>query len=514
VRAIYVRLGARRLEWAKAEELATLLGAMKAKTPVYCHAHSLSNASLMFTLKGCTKTWLSPAGDVDAIGISTQNVYFKSLLDKLGVKADFLAIGKYKSAAESFLRDGPSDAARAEWLETLGSIRDRWLETVRAVRPEVVESLETGPFGARAALERKLVDALGDEHEARADVLTRFATEDTKIAFGPDKDTKAGDTFADILAMLAGAEEGASHRPHIAVVPLSGAITMAADGLFESEGITERGLARTVERLIDDDLVRAVVLRIDSPGGSALASDLMWSRLRELGRRKPIVTSVGSMAASGGYYLACAAQHIVAEPTSIVGSIGVVGGKIVIGPALEPYGVYTVTLTTGTDANRAAYESPLLPWDEGTRARVYDQMLGVYDLFVDRVAEGRKRPREQVLAVAEGRIFSGRQGLDNGLVDQLGGLAEALKWARERSGLGQSAPVTVEGAGDGLLSALGLDADASMEQFSSALENHRRRLFRPLAMTPLAYRPWVSAVVPLLGHERVLALSTFATLEP
>jgi protease-4 len=490
------------------------MGAIKGKTPVYCHAHSLSNASLMFTLKGCTKTWLSPAGDVDAIGISTQIVYFKSLLDKLGVKADFLAVGKYKSAAESFLRDAPSDAARAEWLETLGAIRDRWLETVRSVRPDVVERLETGPWGAGAALEHKLVDALGDEHEARAEALTRFAAADTRVVFGPDKGTKAADTFADILAMLAGAEEGASHRPHIAVVPLSGAITMASDGLFESEGITERGVARTIERLLDDDLVRAIVLRIDSPGGSALASDLMWSRLRELGRRKPIVTSVGSMAASGGYYLACAAEHIIAEPTSIVGSIGVVGGKIVFGPALEPYGVHTVTLSPGPDANRAVYESPLSPWDEGTRARVYDQMHGVYDLFVSRVAEGRKRPKEQILAVAEGRIFSGKQGLDNGLVDELGGLSEALKWARQRAGLDASAPVTVEGASDGLLAALGLDAEATMEQFSAAMERHRRGLFAPLAMTPLAYRPWVSAIVPLLGHERVLALSPITMIEP
>ncbi|MGC4064492.1 MAG: S49 family peptidase [Polyangiaceae bacterium] len=256
------------------------------------------------------------------------------------------------------------------------------------------------------------------------------------------------------------------------------------------------------------------MLRIDSPGGSALASDLMWSRLRELGKRKPIVTSVGSMAASGGYYLACAADHIIAEPTSIVGSIGVVGGKIVFGPALEPYGVYTVTLSPGPDENRAVYESPLSPWDEGTRARVYDQMHDVYELFVSRVAEGRKRPKERIFAVAEGRIFSGKQGLENGLVDQLGGLAEALKWARERAGLDAAAPVTVEGASDGLLSALGLDADASMAQFSAAVERQRRGLFAPLAMTPLAYRPWVSAVVPLLGHERVLALSPITMVEP
>jgi protease-4 len=491
-----------------------VLGAIKAKTPVYCHAHSLSNATLWLTLQGCTKTWLSPAGDVDAVGISTQIVYFKTLLSKLGVKADFLAVGKYKSAAESFLRDEPSEAARQEWLETLGSIRERWFKAVEAARPQAVGSLETGPWGARAALERKLVDALGDEQQAREEALSRGGSRDTKVAFGAGKKPGAGDAFAEVLSLLSGVDEGASQRPHIAVVPLSGSITMASDGLFESEGITERGVARTVERLIKDDHVRAVVLRIDSPGGSALASDLIWSRLRALGQKKPVVTSVGSMAASGGYYLACASARIIAESTSIVGSIGVVGGKIVFGPALEPYGVYTVTLSPGPDPNRAAYESPLVVWDDATRARVHEQMRSVYELFVDRVVEGRRLARERVLAVAEGRIFSGQQGLANGLVDELGGLTEALAWARKRAGLGAEAPVTVEGPSDGLLSALGLDAEATSEQFSASLERHRRRLWSPLGMVPKEYVPWVSAITPLLGHERVLVLSPLLMSSP
>jgi protease-4 len=513
-KAIYLRLGGNRLGWAKVEELGALLGQVKQKTPVYCHAHSLSNTGLWLTLKGCSKTWLSPAGDVEAIGLSTQIVYFKTLLDKLGVKADFLAVGKYKSAAESFLRDEPSDAARAEWLETLGSIRSSWLEAIAATRPDVVASLETGPWGAREAVERKLVDALGDEQEARRDALSRARATETKVAFGSDKKPGPGVAVSEILHLLSGVDEGASNKPHIAVVPLSGSITMGSDGLFAADGIAERAVSRTIERLIDDDAVQAVVLRIDSPGGSALASDLIWSRLRELGRVKPVIASVGGMAASGGYYLACAAQRIVAESTSIVGSIGVVGGKLVFGPALEPYGVHTVTLAPGSEASRVSYESPLVPWDDATRARVFAQMRQVYDLFVDRVTEGRKLKRERVLEIAEGRVFSGKQGLTNGLVDELGGLVEALAWARQQAGLDAQAPVTVEGQGDGFLAALGLDAEASSAQLVESLERQRRRLWSPLAMVPEAWVPWVAGVSPLLEHETVLALSPMMTTQP
>jgi protease-4 len=311
----------------------------------------------------------------------------------------------------------------------------------------------------------------------------------------------------EILKLLSGVDADASGKPHIAVVPLSGSITMGSgEALFESDGISERGASRTIQRLIEDDAVRAVVLRIDSPGGSALASDLIWSRLRELGRTKPLIASVGGMAASGGYYLACAADRIVAESTSIVGSIGVVGGKIVFGPALEPLGIHTVTLTPGPDANRVAYESPLVAWDDGTRERVREQMLQVYELFVDRVTEGRNIQRERVLEAAEGRVFSGRQGLERGLVDALGGLTDALDWARKEAGLDAQAPVTVEGQGDGLLATLGLDAEASAEQFAASVERRQKRLYGPLAAVPKEWLPWVVGLSPLLEQERVLTL--------
>lgn len=506
-KSVLVRLGAHRLNFAQAEELGALLANVRRSRPVVCHANALSNSTLWFTLKGCDRTWLSPAGDVDAIGIGTQMVYVKKLLDSLGVKADFLAVGKWKSAAEMFLRDEPSDAARQEWLETLGGMRQSWLEGVNAARPAAAESLENGPWGARAALDRHLVDALGDDVAAMDDAKKRGNTRNTKVGYGVGKKPGSEQAFSEMLRLLSGVDDGGGARAHIAVVPLAGSITMGSEGLFEGDGIVHQSTVRTLDRLIEEDDARAVVLRIDSPGGSALASDLLWLRLRRLAEVKPVVVSVGSMAASGGYYLACAADRIFAEKTSIVGSIGVVGGKIVFGPALEQYGVRAVTLSPSPDPNRVVYESPLSAWDDATRARILEQMTGVYDLFVDRVAEGRKLPREQIQELAQGRIYDGVKGKELGLVDEIGGLEQALDWARKQTGLDRQSPVTVEGPSDGLLAALGLDAQASISEFSAAVERQRRRLWSPMALVPRAFAPLVAGVSPLLSHERVLALS-------
>lgn len=510
VRAVLVRLGTRRLNFPQVEELGEDLATIRRSRPVVCHAHTLSNAMLWLTLRGCDRTFLSPAGDVDAIGIGTQIVYFRKLLDSLGVKADFLAVGKWKSAAESFLRDEPSDAARQEWLETLGGMRKSWIDGVAAARPAAVESVESGPWGARAALDHHLVDELGDDQAALSDAKKRGNVSQSKVVFGSGKKPGPELAFTEILQLLSGIDEGAASRPHVAVVPLSGAITMGSEGLLEGDGIVHDSTVRTIERLIDDDAVRSVVLRIDSPGGSALASDLLWLRLRRLTARKPVVVSVGGMAASGGYYLASAADRIFAQETSIVGSIGVVGGKIVIGPALESYGVHAVTLSPSPEPSRVVYSSPLVAWDDSTRTRIYDQMKGVYDLFVDRVVEGRKLDRDRVLALAEGRIYTAARGKELGLVDELGGLGRALEWARSRAGLEDTAPVTVEGPSDGLLSALGLDTQASLPEFSAAVERQRRRLWSPLTMAPKPLVPLLTGMTPLLANERVLVLAPIA----
>ncbi len=216
-------------------------------------------------------------------------------------------------------------------------------------------------------------------------------------------------------------------------------------------------MSRLLSRAEKDDAVKAVVLRIDSPGGSALASDLIWHALRKVRAKKPVVVSVGGMAASGGYYISSAATQIFAEPTSILGSIGVVGGKIAVGDALERIGVHAETFPArkgpGTAA-RAASSSPLTGWDEPTRVRVLETMTGIYELFLARVAEGRKTTPDKIAPFAEGRLFSGAQAKEKGLVDDLGGLSDACAKARALAGLPADAAVEVFSGRTGFFEAL------------------------------------------------------------
>jgi len=298
------------------------------------------------------------------------------------------------------------------------------------------------------------------------------------------------------------------------VVPAEGAITMAPGGPLQQGGITASALGKTLRRMERDDSVKAVVLRINSPGGSPLASDLLWHDMMALQKKKPLIVSVGNMAASGGYYIACAGQRIFAERTSIVGSIGVFGGKINVGPAIEPFGIHAETFAASPEpgaAERAAFNSPLTAWDDATRERVRAQMQGIYDLFIARVAHGRHLEVEKVRASAEGHIWSGDQGLERGLVDEIGGLADALAAARKAAHLDADAPVSVEGGRESLLDSLLLGDDASDADAAAAFE---RLSAAPaaawLATVPVELRSFVSAFAPLSEREHVAAALPYA----
>jgi protease-4 len=508
---VFVRLGGQSFDLAQAQEIGGLLERYaKKKLPVVCHGHALTNATASLALRGCTRRWLSPAGAVDTVGIAAQLVYLKGLLDRLDVRVDFLAMGRYKSGAEPLTHEGPTDTSRENLNSTLAAIRRGWLDTVPD--PALHGALEHGPWSPEEAKARGLIHELGFESQA-LDEAKKLASVDVSSAeFGPRADSARGLDVSEIVRVLAGADE-TTHKAHIAVVPAEGSITMEAGGPFDSGGINYRSLSKTLRRLAHDQSVKAVVLRIDSPGGSALASDLLWHEVKELGKKKPVVASVGGMAASGGYYIAVGADRIVAEPTSIVGSIGVFGGKIAVNGALEQVGVHAFTFPASPEpgaAARATYLSPLSDWDEPTRERVRAQMQSVYDLFVSRVAAGRKLPIEAARDSAEGRVYGAAQALDRKLVDELGGLREALAAARRLGKLEDDAPVTVEGAAEGLLETLLLGEGASEVQITAALAQLERRPVIGLGPLPERLRPFAAALGPLLQGERVVAALPYA----
>jgi protease IV len=514
LRGVLVRLGTARIGLARAQEIGAMLQTLGAKVPIWCHADELANGTLYLTARGCKRTWLSPASSVDAVGLAAQTMYFHKLLaEELGVDVDFLQVGKFKGAEEPFTRDGPSPEARASLESTLADMRASWLDGIRQGRPALAEGTpEDGPYAPQAARSLGLIDDVGYFDDARDGLEKDTGAVRAEVRVGAGASSAGGDDLTDVLRALAGESLGSAP---VALLRANGAISMDGGGglLGEGGGIVERRLVRTLRRLEHDEDVKVVVLRIDSPGGSALASDLLWHELMRIRARKPIVVSVGGMAASGGYYLASTGTTIFADEASIVGSIGVVGGKFAVDHALERLGVHAETIAAKVGdpraAARAGYESFLTPWDDATRARVLGTMTGIYDLFLARVAEGRGIPLERVAASAEGRIFSGREGKARGLVDELGGLAQALAKARTLADLPADARVSVVGESAGLLDALSED-DAPQGQSSVTASPAPAAVVAALGRLAPELAPFVSSLAPLLDHERAVCALPFA----
>ncbi|MDP9035162.1 MAG: S49 family peptidase [Myxococcota bacterium] len=509
VKGVLVRLGTTRMGIARATEVGALLAKLAVRRPVWCHADELGNGTLYLATVGCRQIWVSPGGTIDAIGLAAQLVFFHKLLaDRLGLDVDFLQVGKYKGAEEPFTRDDASAEARASLESTLADMRTVWLTGIRRARPAIAASAaEDGPYSARAAQDRGVIDQVGYFDETRDAFEKETRTAHAEVRLGPGAGSGGGGDIADVLRTLAGEPLGGAP---IALVRASGAISMDGAGpLGRDSGIVESRLALTLARLERDDDVKAVVLRIDSPGGSALASDLLWHHLMRIRKRKPLVVSIGDMAASGGYYMASAGSIVFADEASIVGSIGVVGGKVAIGHAIEKLGVHVETvparLSDSKSAARATYESLLTPWDDETRARLLDTMTGIYGLFLARIAEGRGLPIDRVALSAEGRIFSGREGKARGLVDEVGGLGDAVVRAHILAGLPPDARVGVAGEPSGILQMLAQD-----EPQGEAMA--RLSAIALAQLTPQVV-PFVASIAPLAGlapREPALCALPFA----
>jgi protease-4 len=472
VRGVMVRIGTARVGLGRSIEVGSLLSKLRARVPVFCHADDFANGTMYLAARGCSRIWAAPASSVDVIGIAAQTIYFHKLLaEEIGLSVDFLQVGRFKGAEEPFTRDGPSPEARASLESTLSELRLAWLDGLAKGRPEAPDgALEDGPYSAQVAKERALIDEVGYFDEARDALEKAVGAVRSETRVGPGAQEGVGGGVGQVLRELAG--DSFSTAP-VALVRATGAISMEGGGLLESGGIVESRLVRILGRLDRDDDVKAVVLRIDSPGGSALASDLLWHALMKVRGDKPLVVSIGDMAASGGYYMASTGSVIFSDPTSIVGSIGVVGGKVAADKALARVGVHAETFAArpddgGVAAARAAYESLLTPWDEPTRQRVFETMTRVYDLFLARVAEGRGIAVEKVAESAEGRIFGGRDAKGRGLVDEIGGLEEAIVRARALAHLPDDAATADAEESRGLLQNL-LDDDAVPEARRSSI---------------------------------------------
>ena len=420
-----------------------------------CHAEDAANATYL-VLAACDRIALAPLGEIAITGPAAMPIHVKGLLDKLGVVADFLHVGAYKGAAEPLTRDAPSD----EMKETLGAILDRRYQTMVDIlaterKVDGKALVDTGLFPSDAALAAKLVDAV-EPFEVFRD---RTAKAWTKLDF--DGHDSQLETMM-MLARFVGAMP--PDRPavdHVALVYAIGNIVDGdGDGLVGARTqIASRTLVAALRAFGADPNVKAIVLRIDSGGGSAQASELIWRAVSDVNATKPVIVSMSDVAASGGYYIASGATKIFALDDTLTGSIGVVGGKLAPGPALAKLGVTTFPIGRGKHATMMA---SLAPWSEEERALIQVSMKSVYDVFVGRVAAGRKKTAAEIDKLAQGRVWTGARAKELGLVDEIGGLEAALTEARARTKLDAATDLEIYPPTPTLRDALhGLGAGAS-----------------------------------------------------
>ena len=375
--------------------------------------------------------WLQPGGEVGLLGVGIEQTFVRGTLDRLGIEPQFEQRYEYKNAADVLVRK-EFTAAHREALERLSeSVFSDAVDTIADARglthDQVRELINTGPRTAPEAQAAGLVDRLGYRDQAYEAMRTRT-------------DRKPELLFADRWRPRRKIAPPPHRRDHVAVVDVRGGI---ATGRTRRGPMGRQAGSDTVSAQLraahDNDRARAVVMRVESPGGSAVASEVIWRevfRLREAG--KPVVVSMGDVAASGGYYISCPAEVIVALSATLTGSIGVLGGKLVVDNLLERLGVSTGTVQQGA---HALMYSARRGFSEDERARFAATVDAIYHDFVGKVAEGRRRPVADIEAVARGRVWTGRDALEAGLVDELGGLRDAVRIARERAKLPEDAPV-------------------------------------------------------------------------
>jgi protease-4 len=430
VKGLVVRVHALELDLALAEELRRSLLAFKAAgKPVACHTESIANAGYI-VLTACDRIGLAPLGTVAITGAAATPIHVKGLLDTLGVQAQFLHVGAYKGAAEPLTRDAPSE----QMLETLQAIVDGGHGTLVASivegrklsREEAIAAVDEAIFVDDAAVKAKLVDAITPWH-AFLDQAT-----DGKPWTRAGQRSEGG-MMTQMLALqrfLGMLPAERPEGPHVALVYAVGnVIDGKGSGIVGArQEIASRTLVAALDALARDDNTKAVVLRVSSPGGSALASEQIWYAVARLGERKPVIVSMGAVAASGGYFIAAGAKKIFAEQTTLTGSIGVVGGKLVLGPALDRVGVKAYEVHKG---ERALLWSSLQPWTESETAAVQKLMETTYERFLEHVAAGRGKDRDAVHEIAQGRVWTGADARERGLVDAIGGLDDAIAEARK-----------------------------------------------------------------------------------
>ncbi len=393
-----------------------LLDFKKAGKFIVAYADNYSQKDY-YLVSVANKILINPQGMLELKGLSAQTMFFKNTLDKLGIEMQIVKVGTYKSAVEPLITTKMSDANREQVTVYMGSIWKTFLTEVSAARKISVEKLnayadEMMMFQpTEKAKQYGLVDGLAYTNEADS-ILKTFVK-------GLEKDKDV--TFVKHSAMTKLPDTSKYDKNKVAVIYAVGEIT-DADG----EGIVARDLVKTINEVAKDSAVKAVVLRVSSPGGSAYASEQIWHALNILKAKKTLIVSMGDYAASGGYYISCMADNIVAQPNTITGSIGIFGVIPNISGLNEKLGLTYDGVKTNKMSDAITVNRKFTPEEHNLMQNYVNRG---YELFVKRCADGRKMKTEQIKAIAEGRVWTGEDAIKNGLVDKIGGLNDAIALA-------------------------------------------------------------------------------------
>lgn len=407
--------------WAQVQEVRTALDDFRTSGKPLIAYLEYGGAQEYYLASAADRVVLMPAGQLDLAGLAWYELFLRGTLDKIGVFPDLLHIGDFKTASNTFTEHGFTPAHR----EMSRDLNHEWYEQlVRGIAEgrkksvdEIKRAIDGGPYTAEGARKAGLVDVL--------------AYEDQLDDSPPVQGTRPfeGKDYARVPVRTGDRARGA----RIAVLNALGTIASGKSSFDSGSLVTGSDtFVEWVRKVRVDPSIRAIVVRVDSPGGSAIASEVIWRELMLAREVKPLVVSMGDVAASGGYYIALPAHAIVAQPGTITGSIGVVTGKFVLKGTFDKIGVGVDAVAEG---RMAEIYSPFRRFSTEERARIEEQMQSTYELFLSRVAEGRHQPAAKIDSVAQGRVWTGRQARELGLVDELGGLMAAIQIAKQRAKL-------------------------------------------------------------------------------
>ncbi|HEX8844335.1 MAG TPA: signal peptide peptidase SppA [Pyrinomonadaceae bacterium] len=412
--------------WGKADELRDAIADFRTSgKPIYAYIEIGSNKEY-YIATACDRVYVMPTGHLIISGLAADVLFFRGTLDKLGIYPDIYQIGKYKNAPDQFTRKGMSKEHR----EVIDSILDdyftRFVNTVAEARkksPDDVRALiDNAPLSAQEALTAGLIDGANYRDEIENELKKRLGYQDSDEL----RITKAR-TYRQVTPESLGLNKG----ERIAVIYVSGEIVSGTSdsGYFGEDAVGSDRMVKAINDARNDKTIKAIVLRVDSPGGSAYASDIIWHAVEEAKKRKPVVVSMGGVAASGGYYIACNANRIIAEPSTVTGSIGIFAGKPVVKGFYDWLGVSNEYVMRGKNAGMFRETEKFTPEERVKLESIIKSLY--YDQFVPKVARGRGRDPEYIDSIGQGRVWTGAQAKEKGLIDEFGGLDRAVEVAKQ-----------------------------------------------------------------------------------